>query len=363
MSEIWQSKDWPNFSYDRGEVQPLLAELSKDIGLVQGLHAGLSPRDREQIILREITQEAVHSFGIEGVILNAAEIEASVVASLAGRNFAGISQRSDAVAVMFLVARDPNTILNKEVLGTWHKLLFEDSLVEDIGRWRQSELVIVKSARADREEILYKALPAPLIEDAMQIWVQSVSDSQTHSTPVFAALMHLWFESIHPFSDGNGRIGRAIVENIFAKSGALPFSLSRQIEADKKGYYAALQAGRKQGRGCIDATAFVVWFLKMMQKASERGLEEAKFLIARNQFFMRFSSQISTRQEKVFRKIFEKGQSRVVQGLSNKSYIKIAKTSEATATRDLTDLLGKGIVKKTKARGRSTCYVLTGFDS
>ncbi|GHA61826.1 cell division protein Fic [Amylibacter ulvae] len=356
MTEIWESPYWPNFGVDNNVVEPYLARLSHGLGRVHGVHAGLSPADREQILLREIAQEAVHSFGIEGVTLRAQDIQQSVIASMAGRNLDGATRRSDRVAQMMLEARDPKTKLDEQTLCRWHHLLFAHTEAEDLGRWRQSEMVIVKSARADREEILYNAIPAASVGDAMKNWVAGANSHQGRSVPVFAALMHLWFESIHPFSDGNGRIGRAIVENIFAKTDALPFSMSRQIESDKTGYYAALQAGRVLGEGQIDATAFVVWFLQCLETAAERGLQEALFLTHRNQFFARFVAQMNDRQIQVLQNLFGQGPTRVDLGISNKSYVKIAKTSVATATRDLNELVKIGALNKSGAGGRSTVY-------
>lgn len=357
MSEIWESEDWPNFGYDAARVEPLLAGLSEAIGVVRGLHAGLSPAEREQILLREIASEAVHSFGIEGVTLDVADIEASVVASMADRNLRGAARRSDRIAEMMLQAREAVT-LDAARLCDWHRMLFQGLEVDDLGQWRRSEMVIAKSARADREDILYKALPAAQVPDAMAKWIQGAADMRGRSVPVTAALLHLWFESIHPFSDGNGRIGRAVNEAIFARSGALPFSLSRQIEADKRGYYAALQAGRVQGDGCIDATEFVVWFLEALAKAAARGLDEALYLVGRNQYFARFGAGLSQRQRKVLERLFAQGQGRVDLGLSNKNYAKISGVSDATASRDLADLVNQGAVRRSAAGGRSTRYYL-----
>jgi Fic family protein len=357
MTQIWTLPSWPQFHYETAELEPLLVEVAELLGRVKGLHAGLSPKERERIILMEITQEALHSFSIEGIRLDPNEIEASVVASLSARNRAGVSRRSDAVVQIMIEARDPLIELDQKRLFSWHQLLFQGTEQEEVGQWRSFDLNIVKSARADREEILYTAPPPDKLEIDMTNWFDGLERPVVRSTPIHAALMHLWFESIHPFSDGNGRIGRTIIEHIFARSGALPFSLSRQIEADKKAYYAALQAGRAVQDGKICATPFVRWFLETMIKAAERGLDEAKFLIQRNQFFMTHTS-LRPRQEAVLRRLFQEGAERIAIGLSAKAYGKIAKTSPATTTRDLNEMVQKGVLNRNEQGGRSTWYSL-----
>ncbi len=169
--------------------------------------------------------------------------------------------------------------------------------------------------------------------------------------------MHLWFESIYPFSDGNGRIGRTIIEHIFARSGALPFRLSHQVEADKKAYYTALQAGREVRDRSINATPFIKWFLETMVKVADRGLDEARFLIQRNQFFL-IPMRLHPRQEAALRRLFQEGAKRVALGLSAKTYGKIAKTSPATTTRDLNEMVAVGALIQSDQGGRSTRYFL-----
>lgn len=357
MTPIWTLPSWPHFSYDSAELEPLLVHVAELLGRVKGLHAGLSPKEHERIILMEITQEALHSFSIEGVRLNPDEIEASVVASLSARNRAGVSRRSDAVVQIMIEARDPAIELDQNRLFNWHRLLFQGTEQEETGQWRSFDLNIVKSARADREEILYAAPPPDRLDKDMADWFAALGQPSNRSTPIHAALMHLWFESIHPFSDGNGRIGRTIIEHVFARSGALPFSLSRQIEADKKAYYAALQAGRGVRDGSINATPFVKWFLGTMIKAADRGLDEARFLIQRNQYFLTHT-KLRPRQEAVLRRLFQEGTERVALGLSAKTYGKIAKTSPATTTRDLNEMIAADALIKSDQGGRSTRYFL-----
>lgn len=155
--------------------------------------------------------------------------------------------------------------------------------------------------------------------------------------------------------EDKGRIGRAIVEHVFAGQGALPFSLSRQNEADKRGYYAALQAGRTEGADCIDATQFVLWLLKKLDLGIEEVGKEARFLVRRNAFYVRMKD-INPRTAAVMRRLFSEGQARVEQGISAGPYGKIAKVSSATATRDLNELEKAGLIRKGASGGRSTYY-------
>lgn len=353
MTEIWQTSNWPRFTYDEALAAPLLLEIATRQGELTGLQAGLSAAEREDIILQAMTREAVHSFGIEGVKLDPAEVEASVVASMKARNFEAVARRSDAVAELMLDARNGG-VLNAERLWHWHQLLFHGLEVEGLGAWRSFDLVIAKSARAGREEVLYNPLPHGRVADEMAAFLGWLA-KETSPLPVRAALAHLWFESIHPFSDGNGRIGRAIIELVFSQEAALPFSLSRQIEAEKKAYYGALQAGRVAEVGQINATEFVQWFLGAVLSAGKVATDEVRFLVQRNRYFMEYRG-MSARQETVLRHLFSMGAARVALGVSAKAYGKISGVSAATATRDLVALEGQGALRRSAEGGRSTRY-------
>ncbi|WP_299800353.1 hypothetical protein [uncultured Ruegeria sp.] len=138
----------------------------------------------------------------------------------------------------------------------------------------------------------------------------------------------------------------------------MSFSFSRQVERDKKAYYHALQAGRKEGRGAIDATEFVIWFLQTLENAAGFAREEAKFILRRNRFFLLFATKLNERQELVLRKLLEQGPSRVDLGIGAKAYRKISGASTATTTRDLNTLEAAGVLKRSEAGGRSTIYWL-----
>lgn len=354
--QIWQSPAWPRFRHDPALTEAPLARFSARLGAISGLHAALTPAERREAFLRAVTHEAVASFAIEGATLPAAQIEASVVASLAHRG-AEPQRRSDAIAALMLEAREPTGPLTAERLQHWHALLFHGIEIEDKGRWRRFPMVITRSASAGRETVLYQAPPPEEVPAMMADFLNALArDDQP--LPIRAALAHLWFESIHPFSDGNGRLGRALVEQVFARNAALPFSLSRQIEADKRGYYDALQAGRRIAGEHIDATPFVLWFLDRLTAGVDAAMRDARFLVARNAYFLRLAP-LPARAESVLRRLFSEGEARVAQGISAAPYARIAGVSPATATRDLAELESLGALRRGPEGGRSTRYLLT----
>jgi Fic family protein len=356
MTHIWQANVWPKFNYDRAAAEPHLIAAIEALGEVAGLQAGLDPGDLEDLWLAQVVQEAMSSFGIEGVTLDAAELEASVIASLKHRNRAAVSRRPDAIVELMLAARRVTEPLTAAMLWGWHRLLFYGIEVEDVGAWRRFDIEIVRSAAAGSGEVLYKAPPPDQVDAEMAVFLKWIARDHRLPAPIAAAIAHLWFESIHPFSDGNGRIGRAVIEHVFAKTKALPFSFSRQVEKDKRAYYAALQAGRREGDGVIDATAFVVWFLKCLVRAAALSRNDALFTVRRNRFLSANSRELSERQMAVLRTLFAQGELRVAQGISASSYSKIAKVSGPTATRDLAGLERAGAVTRSDAGGRSTFY-------
>lgn len=355
---IWNTSAWPTFRHDPARTEGVLATVSARLGQISGMQAGLSEEERRTAFLRAVTGEALASFSIEGVALSPAEIEASVVASLGHRTaHEPPKRRSDAIADLMLNARTPDGPLTAERLWHWHRLLFHGMEVEDKGRWRSFPMEIVRGATGRREDVLYTAPPPERLADEIHHFLRALAADKS-PPPIRAAIAHLWFESIHPFADGNGRIGRAIVEHVFAETAPLPFSLSRQIEADKRGYYAALQAGRQDAGSHIDATPFVLWFMERLNAGIDEAEREARFLVRRNAFFTRFPT-LPNRAETVFRRLFEQGEARLDQGISAAPYSKIARVSAATATRDLADLEQRGVLRRSPEGGRATRYFLT----
>lgn len=229
MKHIWDTPAWPDFTYDAALTEVPLAQATQAIGEVAGLKAGLEASDLEVFNRKQVVQEALSTFEIEGVTLNAEEIEASVIASLNYRDNAAFGRRSDAIVALMLAARASDKSLDASTLRDWHRMLFHGIEVEDLGRWRSFDIEIVRSAAAGSRDVLYKGPPPETLDAEMAELLAWLASDVTQALPIRAAIAHLWFESIHPFSDGNGRIGRAIIEHIFAASLPLPFSLSLSL--------------------------------------------------------------------------------------------------------------------------------------
>jgi Fic family protein len=356
MANVWQSIHWPSFMHDPQGTEAALAAFYLCLGRVSGLQEALSPDEQRKALLHALTGEAVASFRIEGDTLSAPQVEVSLAAMLANNN-AKPQHRSDAVAALSLEARVGQGALNADRLHRWHALLFLGVELEEKARWRSDEMVIVKSAKGGKEEVFYTAPPPEQVPRDMEAFLDWLYREQALPVPIRAALAHLWFESIHPYGDGSGLVGRAIVAHVFAREVATPMSLSRQIEADRRGYYMAMHAGRQVSRGGIDGTEFVLWFLERLTAGLAEDEAGARFLVRRNRFFLRFNA-LSPRAEHVLRELFAEGPDRVAQGLSAGPYAEMAGVSAATATRDLTELETIGALVRGQGGGRSTRYLL-----
>ena len=366
---IWQTDAWPRLVYDTTALQQTFERVTGKAGELAGLRRSLSESDRFDTMVQEISAEGVHSFAIEGETLDPKRMSQSLIASLRARDIKAAAGVYRGVANVMLDARDGSRPLTLQRLNDWRAKLFSyDLSMQDVGRLRSEPMQVVTVKRGEVRDVHFEAPPPERLEAEMEDflgWIQNTSpgeaESTRHSTPARAALGHLWFETIHPYIDGNGRLGRAVADYIAAQAPIFcdaPFSLSRAIQEDKKQYYDALQRAQSaQPRDhSIEVTSFVAWFAQAMERGIELAASEAHFIHRRNQFFARHDGQLNPRQDKALRRIFEEGPQRLALGLSSKPYQRITGASAATATRDLKDLAEKGILRWTGQGGRGTAY-------
>lgn len=366
MHYNWQQNDWPNFTYDLVPIEDsLLVYLAKTARL-QGMLLALPEALRGDMVVDLMTMEALKTSAIEGEHISREDVKSSI------RNNLGLNAAPEIVhdlrakglgQMMTAARRIFSEKLTAEHLFDWHRLLL--SYREDlgsIGAWRQhAEPMQVVSGAMGKERVHFEAPPSATVPGMMAAFIEwfnqtaPVQAGDHKFPPVRAALAHLWFESIHPFEDGNGRIGRAVAEKALSQGlGApVPFSLSQAIEADKKAYYHALEQAQRSNR----LTAWLQYFVPATLLALEKSEAEIVFTVQKAKYFDRFRDAFNERQTKAIRRMFEAGPEGFQGGMNARKYSGITGASKATATRDLQQLQQIGALAASGG-GRSTRYAL-----
>ena len=246
--------------------------------------------------------------------------------------------------------------LSEKMLSNWHTMLMKGSKGIQIGQWRSHEEPMqIVSGAIGREIVHFEAPPSNTVSSEMNKFIAwfNVSQNSIKKPIIRSAIAHLYFESIHPFEDGNGRIGRAIAEKALSQSIGRPvlFSLSKSIEGNKNDYYEALKAAQRSN----EITDWINYFVKTVLDAQIDAEQEIEFTLKKTKFFDQHKDELNDRQQKVVRRMLEEGHQGFEGGMNARKYVSIASTSKATATRDLQDLVQKGIFKPIGG-GRSTRY-------
>uniref|UniRef100_UPI003216DE90 Fic family protein n=1 Tax=uncultured Draconibacterium sp. TaxID=1573823 RepID=UPI003216DE90 len=361
----WMLKDWPQFSYDAKALEALEYQFSENSGTVFGVLKHVQEESKDNFLVEVLSDEAIKTSEIEGEYLNRDSVQSSIKKNLG----LAIEKRKIPPAefgiseMMVDLYLNYDKTLTHEQLFSWHKMITNGRRdIKDIGCYRTHEDPMqVVSGRLDLPKVHFEAPPSKIVPDEMEKFVSWFN--QMHQKDVNqkllplakAGIAHLYFVSIHPFEDGNGRIGRAIAEKSIAQSTLRPslISLSSTIDANKKSYYAFLE----KSNTTLEITDWLVYFSKTILEAQEHTLKRIDFLIEKTRFFDRFSFQLNERQLKVVKRLFDAGHKGFKGGLSANNYQTIAKTSASTATRDLQDLINKQILIKTGTL-KSTRYFL-----
>lgn len=362
----WQQKDWPYFRYHLEDLEQKLFEYERQAGTLKGI-SGAIPHDIQlEHVVSTILIEAIKSSEIEGVFLSRKDVLSSIRKNM-GLQFEGGSPRdkkSRGIADMLTDVRktfaEP---LREEKLFEWHVMLMADTPNINIGGWRtHQEPMQVISGAIGKEKIHFEAPPSDRVPREMEKFIEWYNQtapggsSQISSGLIRSAIAHLYFETIHPFEDGNGRIGRAISEKVLAQNLGRPllFSLSSTIESKKSDYYNALEKAQRSN----EISAWLNYFVDTILHAQADGLKQIQFTLHKTKFLDAHKSLLNARQEKVIKRMFESGPSGFEGGMNARKYVGITQTSKATATRDLQDLVEKKILRTNEGGGRSTSYSL-----
>ena len=361
---IWQQADWPAFTWDQKTLSKPLAEAHREQGRLFGKMETLGFELRSEAVLRTFTEDVVKSSEIEGEKLDADQVRSSIARRL-GMDIAGLvpaDRNVEGVVEMTLDAtRKHDEPLTQDRLFTWHAALFATGRsgmrIITVGDWRDDcdGPMRVVSGAAGREKVRYEAPPAERLPEEMQkflTWFEQPGDADPL---LFAGLAHLWFITLHPFDDGNGRIARAITDMALARSEGSQqrfYSMSAQIRIERKQYYDLLERTQKSG---LDVTHWQEWFIACLVRAVDGAQATLDSVLQKSRFWERFAKHpFNERQIKVLNRLLDGFEGK----LTSSKWAKLAKCSQDTAYRDILELIERGALQKNPGGGRSTSYSL-----
>lgn len=361
---IWQYPEWPSFTWNDSRLIALLSEVRNLEGKIQGMMGGLGFDVQSMTALNVMTEDVLRSNEIEGVILNSDKVRSSIAKHL-GIDTAGLPQpdryTEGVVQIMMDAVTNCNKPLTPERLFNWHAALFPTGRSGmypiTVGAYRTGgEPMQIVSGAMGKEKVHYEAPPSDVVPDMMTDFLRWINSDNTVTDPVLkAAVAHLWFVAIHPFDDGNGRLTRTITDMQLAKADGFHlrfYSMSAEILREKKTYYEILEHTTSNS---TDITEWLEWFLNTMKSSILRAEETVKRVVSKSSFWQRHREiPMNERQVKVVNMIWDGFTGK----LTSSKWAKITKTSQATALRDITDLIEKGILIAAADGGRSSNYLL-----
>lgn len=367
MRYNWQQKDWPNFQYQINDIEELLFYYLQHAGKLEGTLRSLNEMDREESIIELLIFEAIKTSEIEGEFISRADVASSI------RKQLGLvvrenskDQRAIGIAQALVSARKTFDLqLSEAMLLEWHASLLAHEKNLEIGRWRtHQEPMQIVSGAIGFERVHFEAPPSSALEYEMNAFIQWFNDTAPNGrnaivhAPVRAAIAHLYFETIHPFEDGNGRIGRAIAEKALAQTTGYPglASLSYILEQNKKEYYKQLEKAQHSN----EITEWIRYFVNVIVEGLKFAQKTVDFTLLKSKYFDQYSKQLNTTQLKVIQRMFSEGPSGFEGGMTASKYSRLTRVSKATATRHLADLVKLGSLVVT-GQGRATRYHLN-FD-
>ena len=363
----WQLKEWPGFRWRSGLLDPQERRFAEGVSVTIGSLRHLAEDERESLTIALLERDALGTSAIEGEILDRGSVQSSLRKHLglpaAPSPLAHGKPREYGLAEMMAdVYRAPDAALTHERLFAWHPMLMHGRRdLGPVGRYRQhaSPMQIVSGQVGD-ERVHYEAPPSARVAAEMEAflaWFARTAPGAADALPAItrAAVAHLWFECIHPFEDGNGRIGRAVAEMALAQATSTPSftGMSAVLHRHRRGYYEQL----KRHSVRLDIDEWLQWFADRALEAQAEADRFVRFLVDKAALLTRLSGQLNPRQEKALLRVLREGPEGFAGGLSAGNYAAITGAPAATVTRDLADLVSKGALRKTGER-KSTRYWL-----
>ncbi len=367
MSYIWELKEWTEFKWQSDEIINLLGKArltqGKLISKVKGLGFEYNQKARAEIL----TEETIKTAAIEGMRFDKEAVRSSVARKL-GLPSAGLKppdRSAEGLIDMLLDATEKYANpLTTERIKSWQAALFPAGYSGlrkiEVGKWRSREPMQVVSGPASKETVHYEAPPAKRISHEMKQFLKWWKDERKSLDGLLrAGIAHIYFVSIHPFEDGNGRIARALTDMALAqdeKTAQRYYSISSRIMSGRNAYYDVLEKSQKAS---MDITNWLKWFLDSFIRAIEESELSIANILQKSLFWqMHAQTEFNKNQKKVINRLLDAGQGGFKGGLSTRKYVGMTRVSRATAYRDITDLVKKKVLKQNKARGRGVSYEL-----
>ncbi len=373
---IYQESSWPHFTWDSQIISPLLSRVRHKQGLLYGGLQGLGFDTQTEINIEILTTEIAKSALIEGENLEVKEVRSSIARNLC-IEYAGLipsSRKVDGFVELIINATSNcQEKLDSNRLFAWHKSLFVEQEARPhaygspirIENWRddRQERMRVVSGGFGREKIHFEAPEAKQIEKEMECFFtwfnrdhEKTSQEPTLLDPVLkAGIAHLWFLTIHPFEDGNGRLCRALTDMLLARSDQSPmrfYSMSYAIEKKRNAYYDILE---KIQKGDVDISSWLEWFLSCLEEALDSSSERIQKTLQKAEFWKSANKySLNPRQKIILNKLLDDFEGK----LTSSKYAKIAKCSQDTALHDLKQLMEYQLLRQSEEGGRSRNYVL-----
>ena len=369
---IWQHPNYPNFNYDKSQLSELISQIDYHRGILDGMTKLFNQDDIRKIQIDVLTDEAINTSLIEGEVFKRESVRSSFRKKL-DKDFDALSDKYSTKATDNLVEILIDCSLNKNLLTIerlhgWHNCLFENNYSKlnriNIASFRKDDDMEVISGAIGFEKVHYKAIPVSRIPEYIKNFLEYCNTS-SENIYITSAIAHLWFVSIHPYDDGNGRISRAITDYILSKYSLNTefklYSISTAINSDRKAYYDILDKTTNLFLNrTFDITPWLIWHLNILQNAMQNALLNIEHLIQKTKFWDIHRNQpLNERQIKVLNKIFDVGIDNFEGGLNTKKYMAITKVSKATASRDISELIEFGCINQIAGTaGRNVRYTI-----
>ncbi len=365
---IWESADWPAWRFDLSALATPLADVSRAQGMLAGRLADIGLALRDEASLAALTEDVVKTSAIEGETLNVASVRSSIARRLGVDigALAPVDRHVEGVVDMVLDAtiHAAAPVTEARLFG-WHAALFPTGYSGlsriTVGGWRTdaSGPMQVVSGPIGRQRVHFEAPPAARLTHEIARFLAWLNAEPVEPLLIQAGLAHLWFVTLHPFDDGNGRIARALGDLVLARADRSPqrfYSLSAQIQRERNAYYDVLE---RTQRGSLDVTEWLAWFLDTLGRAIDHAHTTLDAVLVKARFWQRCAGfAMNARQAKVMNRLLDGFEGK----LTTTKWAALAKCSQDTALRDIAELVERGVLRRSSSGGRSTSYELAPFD-